>query len=670
MGMKKWLTAELDKALAKELAEECGVDPITALIASSRGYTDPSELEEFLSDEPCFSDPFLLADIEKAAELLNEAVENGVKIAVFGDYDCDGVTASALMYSYLKSRGADCICYIPDRLDEGYGMNNSAVEKLATDGAGLIITVDNGIACLKETERAKELGMTVIVTDHHLPGDKLPAADAVVDPHRADCPSDFKEICGAEVAFKLICAAEGSEPEELIYEYADILSVAVTADVMPLKFENRSIVRLGIDKLKNSPSKGLSAVMSVAGLDRNGINATRIAFGIAPRINAAGRLGHADTAFKLLTTDSMTEALELANEIDELNTRRRETEKGIFEKAAEIIEKEGLSHRRVIVVSGEGWHMGVVGIVAARITERYGKPAIVISENGDMSSGSARSIEGFSIFDAISASAELLTKFGGHKQAAGLSLKTENINAFREKINEYAESLDFVPPVLRLDCRLRPSALTLDLAEAIKQLEPFGTGNPMPVFGLFGVTLVRITPIGGGKHLRLIFSKGENSFQALLFGVTPDRFCFKEGDILDAAVTVETNLYGGEYNLSVQIKALRMSGTDDEKLFREMDNLELFLSDKDFDINDVLPTRAETGTVYRAIAAAPASAERIKYLLLSDPGYAKTEVSLTVLSELGLIKKGADGVFRTTGAKSELHNSATYRKLTERGAAK
>ena len=269
MGMKKWQTAELDKALAKELAEECGVDPIVALIASSRGYTDPSDLEEFLSDEPCFSDPFLLADIEKAADILNEAVESGVKIAVFGDYDCDGVSSAAIMYTYLQGRGCNCVCYIPDRMDEGYGMNIPAVEKLAADGVGLIITVDNGIACVKEVERAKELGMAVIVTDHHLPGEVLPAADAVVDPHRADCPSDFKEICGAEVAFKLICVAEGKEPEELIYEYADILSVAVTADIMPLKFENRSIVKLGIEKLKNAPSKGLSAIMSVAGLDRS-----------------------------------------------------------------------------------------------------------------------------------------------------------------------------------------------------------------------------------------------------------------------------------------------------------------------------------------------------------------------------------------------------------------
>jgi len=230
--------------------------------------------------------------------------------------------------------------------------------------------------------------------------------------------------------------------------------------------------------------------------------------------------------------------------------------------------------------------------------------------------------------------------------------------------------MPFVPPTLRLDCRLKPSALSLDLADAVKQLEPFGAGNPTPVFGVFGVTLIRITPIGGGKHLRLLFSKAENTFQTLLFGVTPERFCFKEGDTLDAAVTVETDFYGGEYNLSVRIKALRMSGTDDERLFREMDNLELFLSGKRFNINDVLPSRQETGTVYRMIGAFGTNAERIKYLSLKDPGYAKSEISLTVLSELGLIEKNKDGVLKTTGKRNELCNSPTYKKLSEGGTAK
>ena len=668
MGMKKWQIADFDKALAKELADECDVDPIIALIASARGYTDPAALEEFLSDEPYFEDPRAICDIEKAAEIINAEIEIGGKIAVFGDYDCDGVTATALMFSYLSGRGADCVYYIPDRFEEGYGMNISAVKKLKSEGINLLITVDNGIACHNEIKLAKELGMSVVVTDHHLPADTLPEADAVVDPHRVDCLSEFKEICGAEVAFKLICVMEDKEPEELLPYFADLLSVAVSADVMPLTAENRAIVKYGVEKLKTAPATGLSAVLNVAGISDDSLNAGKIAFGIAPRINAAGRMGSAKRAVELLLCDNMLKALGIAGEIDDANADRQRIEKEIFAQAVEIIEEKGYKYDRVIVVDGENWHNGVVGIVASRITERYGCPSVVISRNGEVASGSGRSIEGFSLYNAIKAASDLLLKFGGHELAAGVGLKSENIEIFRQKINEYAAGQEYVPPVLKLDCRLNPSALSLDLAETLKELEPFGHGNPTPLFGVYGVTLTRITPIGGGKHLRLLFSKGENSFQALLFGMTPERFCFEVGDLLDTAVTVDTNLYNGELSLSVQIKALRMSGTDDEQLFKEIDSLNNYMSGRDFDVDLLLPTRAETGVIYKFIAAGPVSEDRIKYVHLNTVGYAKTVISLMTLTELGLIIKDGSGVYRTAGVhtKTELTNSAVYKGLLER----
>lgn len=668
MGMKKWQISDFDKALAKELADECDVDPIIALIASARGYTDPAALEEFLSDEPYFEDPRAICDIEKAAEIINDEIEIGGKIAVFGDYDCDGVTATALMFSYLSGRGADCVYYIPDRFQEGYGMNISAVKKLKNEGISLLITVDNGIACHNEIKLAKELGMSVVVTDHHLPADTLPEADAVVDPHRADCPSEFKEICGAEVAFKLICVMEDKEPEELLPYFADLLSVAVTSDVMPLTAENRAIVKYGVEKLKTAPATGLSAVLSVAGISEDSLNAGKIAFGIAPRINAAGRMGNAKRAVELLLCDNMLKALGIAGEIDDANAERQRIEKEIFAQAVDIIEEKGYKYNRVIVVDGENWHNGVVGIVASRITERYGCPSVVISRNGEIASGSGRSIEGFSLYNAIKAVSDLLLKFGGHELAAGVGLKSENIEIFRQKINEYAAGQEYVPPVLKLDCRLNPSALSLDLAEALKDLEPFGHGNPTPLFGVYGVTLTRITPIGGGKHLRLLFSKGENSFQALLFGMTPERFCFEVGDLLDTAVTVDTNLYNGELSLSVQIKALRMSGTDDDRLFKEMDSLNNYMSGREFDINLLLPSRAEIGVIYKFIAAGPVTEDRIKYVHLNTVGYAKTVISLMTLTELGLIIKDNLGVYKTVGVhtKTELTNSAVYKGLLER----
>lgn len=668
MGMKKWVVAEFDKTLAKRLADECETDPIVALIASARGYDDEMALEQFISDEPYFTDPWEMTDISLAANILNEAVSDGKKIAVYGDYDCDGVTATALMYNYLKSRAADCVYYIPDRFTEGYGMNCDAVKKLAAEGVNLIVTVDNGIVCDEEINLAHSLGMKVIVTDHHLPSEILPDADAVVNPHRRDCLSEFKNICGAQVAFRLICVCEDKEPEELIPYFADLLSLAVIADIMPLTLENRSIVKCGIEKMKTAPIKGISALMSVAGIQQNSIDASKIAFTLCPRINAAGRMGDAKRAVELLCTDNMMKALSLANEIDEENGRRQQEEKAIFKEAVEIIEENDLKYHRVIVVAGENWHHGIVGIVASKIVEKYGKPAILVSSDGEVAVGSGRSIEGFSLYDAIDYCRDLLVKFGGHEQAAGVTVKTENIEDFRIKINEYASHFDYVAPVLRLDCKLNPSALSLDLTESLKVLEPYGTGNKVPVFGVFGVTLSRITPIAGGKHLRLIFTKGNNSFQALLFGITPDAFCFCEGDMLDLAVTVDENSYKGNTTVSVMVKAIRMSGTDDVKLFQDMASLDDYFTGAEFDVATITPTREDVGKVYKFITAKPVLKERIVYVFLNELGFAKTNIALKVLEELGLATNGKNGFISGVRSqeKTNLLNSKIYRDLTER----
>ncbi|MGI6280362.1 MAG: single-stranded-DNA-specific exonuclease RecJ, partial [Acutalibacteraceae bacterium] len=614
MAFKKWCVLEYDKQLAKKLSEDCDADPIVALIASSRGYTDPMDLEQFLSDEPFFSDPRETADIILAADIINAAIEDGRKIAVYGDYDCDGVVATALLYSYLLSRGADCIYYLPDRFDEGYGMNVEAVRKIASENVNLIITVDNGITAIEEAALAKELGMDLVITDHHLPGVVLPAADAIVNPHRKDCPSTFKEICGAQVAFRLICVIENKEPEELLPYFADILTLAVVADVMPLTLENRSIVKYGIFKMKQSPKTGISALINVSGMGQKTINSSRIAFGLVPRINAAGRMGKAERAVELLTCDNMMRALEIANELDGQNALRQQIEMKIYEQAITFIENNNYKYDRIIVCEGEGWHHGVVGIVAAKIAEKYGRPAILISVDEDgTASGSGRSIEGFSLYDAIAATSEVLTKFGGHSQAAGISLPAENIPLFRQKINDYAFNTEYIPPILHIDCRLNISALTPELAVALKQLEPFGHENQVPVFGIYGVTLKKIIPIGNGRHLRLVFSKGENSFCGLLFGVSPENFCFEEGDILDTAVTVEENSYNGQTEISVYIKSLRMNGTDDDKQFADLSRWEAFLSGRETDLAPITPDRNEIAAVYKFICEKPVLADRIKY---------------------------------------------------------
>lgn len=667
MGLKKWEIADYDKNLAKELAEECDIDPIVALIASARGYEDPCALEEFLSDEPCFSDPHEMADIDKAAEIINGFIENGEKITIYGDYDCDGVTATSLLYNYLKTRGANCCYYIPDRFDEGYGMNINAVKKLFNEHTKLIITVDNGIVCHEEIALARELGMSVVVTDHHLPSDTLPDANAVVDPHLKHCNSSFKEICGAEVVFRLICVLENKEPEELLPYYADILSLAVVADIMPLTLENRSIVKFGIDKIKFSALTGIAALVNVAGLDINSVNASRIAFTLCPRINAAGRMGKAERAVELLTTDNMMTALAIANEIDSDNSKRQQIEKTIFEEAVEIIENEKLMYDRVIVAAGNNWHHGVVGIVAARITEKYGCPTVLISIDDELACGSGRSIEGFSLYNAITSCKDLMIKFGGHEQAAGVTLSPDDILEFRRRINEYAGNLDFVPPVITLDCKLNPSALSLDLAFALEVLEPFGFGNKNPLFGVYGVKLERITPVANNKHLRLLLSRGINSFQAMLFNVSTDNFCFKVGDIIDLAVNVEKNYFRDEYSVSVLIKAIRMSETDDESLFKSVCEYNNYMSGNEFCFDLIYPTREEVGEIYKKICEEEVLPERIKYIFMNKIGFAKVSISLTVLEELGLIVKNNKGLYKAVkDIKTNLLNSQTYRNLSER----
>ena len=664
MGFKKWMVKETNRELAKQLAYECDIDPIVALIAIGRGYTDPADLEEFLSDEPCFSDTYAIADIMHAADIVNFSIESGKKIAVYGDYDCDGVTATAMLYKYLKSRGSNCIYYIPDRFDEGYGMNCNAVEYLHSLGVELIITVDNGIACNKEIELANSLGMTVVVTDHHLPSDILPPAAAVVDPHREDCPSEFKAICGAEVAFKLICVMEGREPEELLPYFADILSVAVIADVMPLTYENRSIVKYGVKKLKTSALTGLSALLNVSGVAIQNVTAERIAFSICPRINAAGRMGSATKAVELLCEENMLRALEIANEIDSLNSSRQKIERDILSQALEKIEEQKLYHDRIIVVSGEGWHHGVVGIVASRICERYGAPCIVLSSDGETSHGSGRSFRGFSLFDAVSHCKDLLQKFGGHDLACGLTLKTDEIDLFREKINEYAYGLPSFVPVLSLDCKLNPCALTTDLSDSLKQLEPFGFGNQLPIFAVFGVTLQRITPLSNNKHLKLLFSKGDNTFQALLFGVSTDSFCFEVGTVLDLAITVETNIYNGNKTIGIQIKGIRVSGTDDEKLFYGLDNYNRFCNAQPFNAKSITPTREEIGPIYRCISPKGVLKDKILYSFINTLGLGKTLSALLVLEDLELIYKKDGKYFKNISAeKTNLLNSKIYQNL-------
>ncbi len=667
MNFKKWVMGKPDREFAKQASLEFDIDPFTALIAGGRGINDLSELEYFLSDELLISDPKLLADIDKAAAVINEAIDSKIKIAVYGDYDCDGVCATAIMYKYLLSRGADTVIYIPDRISEGYGMNISAVDKLKSMGVELIITVDNGIACIKEIEYASSLGIVTVVTDHHIPSDILPDAAAVVDPNRLDCKSDFKQICGAEVAFKVICVTDNKEPEELLPLYSDLLSIAIIGDFMPLIKENRSIVKEGINQIKNNHNLGVSAILSVAGIEKSNVDSGKLSFGIVPRINAAGRMGDAKRAFELLISDNIMNAISLANEIDLDNANRQKTEKEIFADAVDYIEQSGLKYNRVIVVCGDGYHTGIIGIVAAKICEKYGKPAIVFSKDGELCHGSCRSVNGFDIFDALKHCESVLEKFGGHKLAAGVTVKYENLEDFRIKINGYAKTLPNVPPQINIDFKINPSALSVDMVDAINVLEPFGNENPQPVFGIFELKLKKITPLANGKHLKLLFSKDDTTFNALLFGVSPQKFCFNIDDTLDIAVTLDLNTYMNQTNLSVIIKAIRPSGMNDTEVFDDIVAVDDYRFYNTADYNRLVLSREDVGTVYKYILNRPSLADNVIYKHINTLGYAKTVMAIDVLKEIGLVSAENDIISVTNSEKKDLMTSKTYKELSQRG---
>ncbi len=636
---KEWEIASVDKALAKELAEECDIDPFVALIAASRGYTDAAELEEFLADEGVFSSCYELPDIDIAASVINEAINNKEIIAIYGDYDCDGVTATALLYTYLQSRGANVVYYIPDRITEGYGMTKNGVVALKSRDVSLIITVDNGISCYEEIEYAKSLGIKVVVTDHHLPPEKLPEALAVVDPHINGSACELKDICGAVVAFKLVCALENAEPEEMMFCYGDLAAIGTIGDVMPITNENRSIVKAGLKSLKENLRPGIVELLKLCSISPYELDASKVAFSIVPRLNAAGRMGSAERAFKLLVTDSEEEAKLLANEIFEENILRQQTEKEILTSAFSTVEQKQLFRNPVIVVSGEDWHLGVIGIVASRLCEKYGKPSIVFSKQDDVAFGSGRSIEGFSLYDAINSCADMLEKFGGHEQAAGVTVKTALIKEFSKRVNEYAYSVPAVYKKLKLDCKLNPVALSLDIAESLKQLEPYGHANPMPVFAIFGVCIERITSIGNNKHLRLLFTKGDTSFQAVRFSVSEDEFEFSIGDVVDIAVTLDINLYNDKEYLSVVIKDMRLNGTDSKKTLDSLRLFDEFCAHREKDYSALIPTREEFAAVYKFLLKRQYEKSAVLYHFAPTLNAGKVEVIITALGQLGLVEE-------------------------------
>ena len=659
MILRKWEVRPLDKERAAAFAQTYGVPFFLAMLMNIRGLDDAAHLREFLGEGEPLSDPFLLKDMDKAAARITRAVDNMEKIAVYGDYDADGVTSTAMLYSYLETRGADVIFYIPQREGEGYGMNIGAVEYLKEQGVSLIVTVDNGISSVQEVARANELGIDVVVTDHHRPQEILPDAVAVVDAYRPDDTSPYKHFSGVGIAFKLLMALEdgAGDVEDLLEAYSDLAAIGTIGDIVPLTGENRTLIRAGLERLSQSDRPGVQALLENAGIAGKALTSTNVAFTLVPRINATGRMGAPERAVRLLISGYEEEAEVLSEEICADNEERRRVEAEIAEAAFADIEAKGYMKDRVVVVDGENWHHGVIGIVASRVTERCGKPCMIISRGETEAKGSGRSIEDFSLFEAICACGDLLIKFGGHPMAAGITLKPENIEAFRKRINQYAaEHFPQMPTqTVTLDCKLNPAALSVSMAQSLTQLEPFGNGNPQPVFGLFNMELSNVTPVGGGGHLRLTLEKNGAVITAMRFNTKPEELPYHIGDKIDLAVQLEAREFRGQPSLTVIVRDMKFAAFNTEKNIASLASFEKWQRGEVLsaeDKNRLYPDRACLAAIYRALRTVNGK-ETDQVRFVSQFGKDMTlglfKTALLVFEERGLVHSEiADDTFTAT----------------------
>ncbi len=715
---KHWLLhetvdAETQAAVAR-IAQELRVSPVLARLLVCRGYRDPEQARAFICMESeLLHNPFLMQDIEKAVNRIRRAIRLHEKITIYGDYDVDGVTAVCTLYLYLRRRGADVGYYIPNRAGEGYGVSKSAIDTLAAEGTRLIITVDTGITAVSEVAYAKALGVDVVVTDHHECQNELPDACAVVNPHRPDCPYPFKELAGVGVVFKLVCAYEESETGDrrsvcvrrMCEEYADLVSIGTIADVMPIRDENRLIVSFGLQMMENTRRPGLAALMEAAAARADGKSdsnrrksATRITSGyigytIAPRINAAGRIRSATRAVELFLSRDKTEAAVLARELCEANRERQDEENRIMEEAYHRIESDTtLAGNPVLVIDADNWHHGVIGIVASRITERYGLPSILVSFEGcdpdmhldsDMGKGSGRSIKGMNLVDALVHCGDHLVKYGGHELAAGLSVTRGELAAFREKINAYAKehlTEEALIPTVEADCVLSCSDITMALAEELRMLEPYGTGNPVPTFVLRDCRLFECVSISGGKHTRLTIGDGNHSFTAMCFSRSQAQMNLFVGDSVDVLFNLDINEYNGRRSVQLIVRDIRLclaarrADRDERARFDEIWNGAPFTAEE-----NILPSRDDFAAVYTLVCRnVRAGCDTLSHRALltklqnagqREIGYIKLKIIIRVLQELNLmgIEEVSDENYnfkiRYTDKKTDLEKSTWLHRL-------
>ncbi len=582
-----------------------GFSPMTAMILAGRGMENANQAKAFLSCEVPLPDPYLLTDMDLAVSRVSAAVTRGEKIVVFGDYDVDGITATCLLTDYLRRCGADCVSYIPGRLEEGYGLNPIALEQLHSQGVKLIVTVDCGITAMEEARLCKRLGIDLVITDHHECKECLPEAVAVVDPHRPDGGYPHKNLSGVAVAFKLACALSG-DADAVLEAYADMVCLGTVADVIPLVGENRVFVSRGLKSLTNTQRPGLAALIQQCGCAGENITATTIGFMLAPRINAAGRMGQVDLAVDLFLTQDPQRAQEVAAQLCELNRQRQQIESNIYAQAVSML-PEG-TPPEAIVLADESWHQGVVGIVASRIAEDFACPAFLICLDGDHGKASSRSHGGFNLFASLTELSPLLESYGGHELAAGFTISRGNIPEFRRQVCAMAGdyySDDTHRTHLDLDCAITPEMLTIPEIQSLEVLEPCGSGCPKPQLMMTGLTIERIQLVGSGRHMRLRLRRGRFGLNAIYFSATPESASIAQGDVVDVAFTPQINEYRGERSVQMNVIDIRPACaapcTTEVSHYRAMRQGCLTMEAA----AELLPSRATLGTVWRYLASIP-----------------------------------------------------------------
>jgi single-stranded-DNA-specific exonuclease len=674
--MKKWTVKKQQEVTSPVVS---GISILARNVLAARGITDVEAAHSFFKSDH-LHDSLLMKDMEKAVDFIKTALISGKKITVYGDYDCDGITATVMLYNYLCTLGGNVEWYIPSR-DEGYGLNAAAIEKIAAGGTQMIITVDNGVSAHEEARLIQEKGISLIITDHHTCPENLPLADAIINPKQPGCEYPFKELAGCGVVLKLISALEDSDSIDVIEQYGDLAAIGTIADIVELTDENRHMVSLGLQSLEFSENIGLRCLMKKAGLlDSSGnlksdsVCSQTMAFILCPRINAAGRFAHPGKAVELLLCENPEIAAAKAEELDAFNQQRIEEEKLIIAEIEAILqENTALLNERVLVLAGKDWHHGIIGIIASRMVSRFGKPCVIISTDGKSAKGSCRSVKGFSIHSMLKFCGDLLVKFGGHTGAGGLSVDNENIAPLTRRIQDYAAQTYAIMPSAEIAADSSPNAcdITLENVEKLDMLQPFGEGNLLPIFCLEGCKIKHKRPLKEGKYTSFTIMYQNREFKVLDFSKCYADFWYKVGDDVDLMLNISLNEYNDSIDISVKAVDIRLCGITalQERYFAAKDIYERLIRGEEIDSKlymRIVPEEPHMKAVYDIIKDSFCLDQITQKSMKAGVNYCMLRVILDVFEQVGLIEfNRVNGEIKTlkTTEKIDIEKSELLIKL-------